>query len=352
MIDCDIHNELPSLDALLPYLPDYWCDYINESAFVGPDANDYPANAPITASPSVRTVAAESQTRPASTLAQIQTQVLDQILDTGTVDYGILTCSYRVPAVHHPDLAAALATAVNRWQVEHWLEPEPRLRASIVIPSQNAELAAKEIDRWGDHPGFVQVMLPVRSLLPYGNRIHDPIYAAATRHDLAVGIHYGGAPGHPSTPSGWPSTFIEEYAGMSQVFQSQVMSLIVEGSFDRFPDLRVALIEGGFTWMPSLMWRLDKEWRGLRHNIPWVKQPPSEYIHKHIRLTTQPIDAPHEPDYLCEIIEQLDSEDLLMYASDYPHWHADDPRFIFDIGLPDALEQRILDENARIFYQL
>ena len=62
---------------------------------------------------------------------------------------------------------------------------------------------------------------------------------------------------------------------MSQVFQAQVLSLVSEGVFDLFPSLRVALIEAGFTWMPSLMWRFDKEWRGLRHLTPWVKRLPS-----------------------------------------------------------------------------
>ena len=46
LIDCDIHNELPALESLFPYLPDYWCDYCNESAFVGPDASDYPKAVP------------------------------------------------------------------------------------------------------------------------------------------------------------------------------------------------------------------------------------------------------------------------------------------------------------------
>ena len=87
-----------------------------------------------------------------------------------------------------------------------------------------------------------------------------------------------GAPGLPPTSVGWPSTYLEEYVGMSQVFQAQVLSLVSEGVFDQFPDLRVALIETGVTWMPSLMWRFDKEWRGLRSLTPWVKQPPSAYI--------------------------------------------------------------------------
>ncbi len=54
VVDCEIHNDLPSLKALYPYLPDYWVDYCNESAFVGPDANDYPKGMPLTIRPDAR----------------------------------------------------------------------------------------------------------------------------------------------------------------------------------------------------------------------------------------------------------------------------------------------------------
>ena len=139
---------------------------------------------------------------------------------------------------------------------------------------------------------------------------------------------------------------------MSQVFQSQVLSLIAEGTFDRYPQLRVALIEGGFTWMPSLMWRLDKEWRGLRRDIPWVKRPPSEYIREHIRLTLQPVDAPPRTRQLLEVLEQMGGRDLLMFSSDYPHCHDGAPEEALPIQLPDSLRDRIGSENAREFYRL
>ncbi len=344
MIDCDIHNELPSLHALEPYLADHWVDYINESGFTGPDANDYPAGAEITARPgSTPTSGAPA----GSDLGLLREQLLDPL----DVEIGILNCAYRVGSVHHPDLAAALATAVNQWQVDAWFAPEPRLRASIVVPVQLPDLAAAEIARWAEHAGFVQVVLPVRSEALYGNRRYWPIFEAATQHDLVVGIHYGGAPGHPPTPSGWPSTYLEEYVDMSAIFQSQVMSLVVEGTFDRFPTLRIALIESGFTWLPSLMWRMDKEWKGLRHNIPWVKRPPSAYMREHLRLTTAPLDAP-DAAQLRQIVEQIESEEMLMFGSDYPHWHADAPTEIFEMGLPDPLVQGIRSKNARRFYRL
>lgn len=222
----------------------------------------------------------------------------------------------------------------------------------MVVPIQVPELAVREIDRVGDYPGLVQVYLPVRSEAPYGNRRYHPVYEAAVRHDLAIGIHFGGDPGTPSTPSGWASSFLEEYVGMAHVFQSQLISLVCEGVFDRFPTLRVVLIEGGFTWLPSLMWRLDKDWRGLRREVPWVRKPPSEYIREHIRLTTQPFDAPPDHGQLRDIIDQLGSDDLLMFSTDYPHWHFDTPEEAFPVALPEPLERKVMSENARIFYRL
>jgi predicted TIM-barrel fold metal-dependent hydrolase len=345
VIDCDLHATVPSIEALLPYLPRFWREYIAQSSFKGPIDTPYPPAAATSLAPQYRT---QSGAAPALDLDHLRRNALDP----WKTEIGILNCSYALESLHNPDAAAALASAVNEWQMAEWLAPEPRLRASIVVPSQYPELAAREIDRLGGGSGFVQVFLPVRSAEPYGNRKHHPIYEAAARHDLTVGINFGGAPGTPPTPTGWPSYYIEEYAGMAQVFQSQVLSLIAEGVFDFFPSLRVALIEGGFTWLPSLMWRLDKEWKGMRREIPWVKQPPSEIIRQHIRLTLQPVDAPALPEHLLQNIQMLGSDELLMFSTDYPHWHFDTPEAGLPEDLPAGLRRNILSQNARSFYRL
>jgi predicted TIM-barrel fold metal-dependent hydrolase len=139
---------------------------------------------------------------------------------------------------------------------------------------------------------------------------------------------------------------------MAQVFQTQVLSLIVEGVFDRFPDLRLALVEGGWTWLPSLMWRIDKDWKGLRREVPWNTRVPSAYIRERMRLSLQPLDAPGEPKHLLQIIEQLGSDELLMFSTDYPHWHFASPEEAIPPGLAPDLRRKILRDNAVSFYQL
>jgi len=345
VIDCDVHNVVPSIEALVPYLSDFWREYVRQSAFRGPADTAHPAGTPTSARPGSKPA---SGGPPGSDLALLR----EQVLDPWDVEYAILNCTFAADSIHNPDSAAAMSAATNDWQVAEWLEKEPRLRASLVVPSHQPALAAQEIDRLGDHPGFVQVFLPVRSALPYGNRIYHPIFEAAVRHDLVVGLHFGGAPGNAPTASGWPSYYLEDYVNMASAFQSQILNMIVEGLFDKFPTLRVALIEGGFTWLPSLMWRLDKEWRGLRREIPWNKQLPSEYMRQHLRLTIQPIDAPPSAEQFLQIVDQLGSDDLLMFSTDYPHWHFDTPEEALPVQLPDRLAKKIMTENARAFYRL
>src|SRR5690606_32301662 len=113
-----------------------------------------------------------------------------------------------------------------------WFEKEPRLRGGICVPYEHADLAAEEIDRVADHPGFIQVLLIVRTAEPLGRRKYWQLYEAAARHNLPVGIHFGGgARGVPITGAGWPSYYIEDHTGMAQAFQTQVISLVCEGVF-------------------------------------------------------------------------------------------------------------------------
>jgi len=344
VIDVDIHVNVPSEQALVPYLSDHWREYLRYSAFKLPTDTAYPKGAPTSALPGT----APENGVPGSSLALVR----EHVLDAWNVEVGILNCSYAADSLHNPDTAAAMSAAVNDWLIGEWLDKEPRLRASIVVPSRVPELAAKEIDRLGGHPGVVQVFLPAVSEAPYGHRRYWPIFEAAARHDLVVSLQFGGAPGNPPTGAGWPSYYVEEYVGMAQVYQSQLLNLVVEGVFDHFPTLRMAMIEGGWTWLPSLMWRIDKDWKGLRREVPWNTRTPSEYIRERMRFSLQPLDGAPDPKHMLMLIDQIGSDEVLMFSTDYPHWHFDRPEEAVPAGLPDVLRRKILSENARSFYRL
>ena len=154
------------------------------------------------------------------------------------------------------------------------------------------------------------------------------ILAACAANGFPVSLHLGGTSGHPSTGGGWPSFYHEEHPSYVQSMQTLVISLVCEGVFEQFPTLKIVLIEGGFAWLPPLMWRLDRSWRRLREEVPHLRRAPSEYIREHFWLTTQPIEEPSKPAYFEQLLEQLDMDDRMMFATDYPHW---------DSGFPDSV---------------
>jgi len=221
-----VHNEVPSTKALFPYLPPYWVEHVQNTMFKGPTEFYYPPGSPIAAVPGSRPTgqagdgptgarpgAGQPSVIPAGAdLDLLRSQVLVD------VELAIMCSPYPVDSLHNPDAAIAFARAFNEWQIAEWLDKDSRLRASIVVPIQLPEEARKEIDRVGNHPGFVQVALPVRTDRPLGSRLYHPVWEAIARHNLVAGIQFGGVPGNPPTPSGWPSYFYEEYVGAALTF--------------------------------------------------------------------------------------------------------------------------------------
>ena len=128
-----------------------------------------------------------------------------------------------------------------------------------------------------------------------------------------------------------------------------MLSLIYEGVFGKFPGLKAVLMESGVTWLPAWMWRANKTWRGVRAEVPWLEKSPAEYAREHVRVTCQPFDAPPTAAMLRKIIEEIDCEDMLLFSTDYPHWHFDGNDALPD-GLPEHLIQKILVGNAMKTY--
>lgn len=343
IIDCDVHNHVPPLKSLYPYLSAYWRDYIEDRQIPGIESNFYPKGVDLSVRPEFNPSFGEDTD---SDLAQMRVQILDRL----NVRYAVLNCITGVQLFHNEDFAIALASALNDWQMAEWVEKDKRLKASIIVADQNIHYAVKEIERLGEHPDFVQVLLLARSQMPYGKRHYWPIYEAAERYGLPICIHAGGTTHNPITAVGWPSYYIEEYVNISASFQEQVISLVSEGVFSKFPSLKFVLAESGFTWLPSLMWRFDKNWKGLRRDIPWVDRLPSEIIREHFRVTVQPFDEPSNAKHLIDILEQVGSDEMLLFSSDFPHWHYDSLEAVVPDAFPTDLEQRVFAQNALKVY--
>lgn len=339
--DCDVHPTVPDIKVLLPHLDEIWRESIKGRGISSLESASYPPNAPITARPDWRNGNGLAATDPA--------RLAEQVLDRWQAGLAICNCLYGVQLPFNEDMAKAFTRALNDWIAREWLDRDPRLRASIVIPLQNVEYAVDEIERCATDRRFVQVLVLAMNETPLGRRHLWPIYAAAERHDLPIGIHAGSSFRHPVTSLGWPSYYLEDYVSQSQAFQSQLASLVCEGVFAKFPKLKVVLLESGVTWLPGFLWRFSKFWRGLRTEIPWVDRAPEEIVRDHVRLTIQPLDGPQQAETVARAIDHLRSDDILLYASDYPHWHFDDDAVIPE-GISTTLKRKLQIDNPLATY--
>ena len=349
VIDCDVHHAMKSPKALHPYLSKRWRDHLDTYGhsqpipFIG--NSPYPKVAPALSRTDSWPPAGGP---PGSDLPYLQ----EQLLDRYNVEYGMLQLlSPQGMDQRNQDLGAALCRAVNQWQVDHWTSQDQRLKAAIVIPGEDAAASVAEIEHWAGHPGFCQVGMITHTIEPLGRRRYWPIYEAAERLGLPLGLHSSGANGRPPTPTGWPSFYVEEQHEVAISQQSLATSFILEGVFSRYPNLKVVMIEGGFAWVPSVAWRLDAHWKRMRDEVPFLVEPPSHYMKRNLWYTTQPVDEPERPDDLRQIFDWI-GWDRILFATDYPHWDMDNPELAFRCRMSEPERRMIYADNARTLYGL
>ena len=246
-IDCDLHPAVPGMGVLMPYLDDYWREMVSVRALdrLNLSLTSYPQNAPLSCRPDWTL---DQGRKPGSSLQAMQAHVLDRFQSR----CGILNCLYGAQVFHSEDMAAVFCRATNDWIRDEWLDRDPRLRASITIAAHNTELAVAEIERRADDLRFMQVMMLVLGEVTLGRRQLWPIYQTAERLGLPIGIHAGSAYRYAPTAAGWSSYYVEDYIAQSCAFESQLQSMISEGVFAKFPNLKVVAIESGLTWLQRI----------------------------------------------------------------------------------------------------
>ncbi len=276
-------------------------------------------------------------------------------LDQYNIAYGVLQPQpgYDISLTHNIEVGNAMARVWNDWQIATCLPFDDRLLGSICVNLNDPMAAAAEIRRVGGHERMVQIVGTGESTHLYGHRFYHPVYEACQEMGVVFALHPGAEGSlHSTTPVGRPSSYFEWHNSLPFTFQAHLNSLVIEGIFERFPKLMVLLVEAGVSWLAQLMWRMDKNFKGLRVTTPWLRQAPSEYIFNHVRLTTQPIEEPANPLHLFQMFEMIHAERTLCYSSDFPHWDFDDPHRAFPSKTPAPLLERIQYSNAAELYGL
>jgi predicted TIM-barrel fold metal-dependent hydrolase len=350
VIDCDVHHARKTDEELLEHLPRAWREYV-----AGPGRAGL---VPLTVSDGypnphgfMRADAYPDDGGPAgSDLALLD----EQLLTPSRARRAVLTYGddMHVSGHHNPYFATALARALNDWTIARWLDEDARLAGSIIVAAQLPDQAAAEIRRLADDSRMVQVLLgdnPTNQ--PFGHPIFHPIYEAAAETGRPVAIHAGANDwaNPPSTGGGTASTYLEVHTLWPQAVTTHFVSFVAHGVFEKYPDLKLLLVEAGSAWIAPLLWRFDTEYKGLRREVPWVRRLPSEYFAENVWATTQPLELSPERDQIVEALSWFGGEDKLVFSSDYPHWDADDLEYLRQ-RLPEAWHAKVFCENAMRLY--
>jgi predicted TIM-barrel fold metal-dependent hydrolase len=350
-VDSDIHHRWVSEKDLLPYLSKDARAFVEDSG-----QGSYPLIPPFLMVPHTNGLnkrldgfGPEAQP-PGSHYETLRRQLFEEIgISRGVLSYDITS----VAALRNIYFTAEVVRAVNDWSIDTWLSRDDRLYGAILVPTGLPDEAAKEIRRLGANPRMAEVIVVSNSLAkPFGHPAYHPIYEAAAEFGLPVAIHVAGdGYGFAQVSAGGvPSTRLEFHTVIPQPMVHHLVSFVTHGVFERYPALKLLMVEAGVSWLPWLLWNFDAHAKLLRHESPWVKRDPSDYIREHVRLTTQPMETSPKSSQLIDLFEAAGGvEDILCFATDYPHWDTDNPVYI-SRRLPKAWWPKVFYQNALRLY--
>jgi predicted TIM-barrel fold metal-dependent hydrolase len=249
-------------------------------------------------------------------------------------------------------LEFAMYRAYHRWMAEYCSAYPKRIKGVILVCYRDLEASLRELEHCAkqDWPLGVFVIAPAE--VPLDHPALEPVWAACQNHDLAVTLHtFTNMP--PYAPGGldtWDSHWIQRIAAHSWCGQRNMSSLLGAGLMDRYPKLRIGVLEAGHGWLPFWMARMDEHARSLPSALPPLTQKPSEYVmggryFQSIEMS--------EGERLTRAVIDMVGEDVLMYASDYPHgesWFPKSVETVMAWKLPESAKRKLFWDNAVRLY--
>jgi predicted TIM-barrel fold metal-dependent hydrolase len=344
IVDCDVHPLLKGAADVMPYLSTHWRRHFELNGVRmyarARDRYNHPNR-------TYRMDAIPSEGGPAGSDREF---TLENHIERYNIAAALLLPQepYGVTAWGDTNAAVAFFSATNEYFLDQWVGFDDRYVLAITVSPHDPVLAAEEIRRRGREPGVVGVQLLLLEQM-MGSRWFDPIYEAACELELPIVFHQSGSEGCYATSQtvagGVPRSYGERHVVLTQVGAANIVDMVAGGAFDRFPELRVVMVEWGFSWLSSLLARMDHVWEQDPASAPLVKKPPSEYVAEHFTFTTQPLDEPATADELQSLFTIPHLDRMLLFSSDYPHYDTDDPEFIIK-RVPRQMRAAVCYGNA------
>ena len=251
-----------------------------------------------------------------------------------------------------PELAHAVVHALNEWMYETWqFDYEGRIFATPVITLPIVEKAIEELE-WVVERGAKAILIRpappsgIRGSRSFGFPEFDPFWEKVVEHDLLVGMHSSDS-GYDRYTNDWMGSDSEMLPFQPQAFrmlsqwravEDSVAALICHGALSRHPDLKVAVIENGSSWVAPLLGNLKDTYKKMPQDF---MEDPVDVFKRNVYV------SPFWEEDLGALAELIGTEHVL-FGSDFPHPEglADPASYVQELaGLPDESIRKIMGGN-------
>src|SRR5262250_2686318 len=258
-------------------------------------------------------------------------------------------------AIKNPAVGAAMARAYHNWCHDYASVAPGRLKFTATLPAGDSAAMVSEARRAVEKLGAVSVRNP---LLPPGKWLHEPEYDAlwqlASDLDFPISVHgesrhFRAAPFRALRKDEGPFSALDHVIGFPMDNMVTMAHFIFTGVLDRFPKLRLGILESNVGWANFWMPRMDDHSHGRRLILgAGLPMKPSEYVLRQCVISADP----DEPG-LDTVIDFI-GDDNLVWNTDYPHPDAPDPNQVVPWfsaqPISEDSKRKILWDNAVRLY--
>jgi predicted TIM-barrel fold metal-dependent hydrolase len=254
-----------------------------------------------------------------------------------------------------PELQAAMVRAYNRWGQEMRETSGGKVLTSGPVPLNDVSRAVDEIQYAHDELGIRCFWARPNTFngRNLGDRYYDPVYELLQDLDCAFATHEfmglrGTSFGHDRY-----GTFCEWHT-VVHAFEAQgaIVSMILNGVYERFPRLRTAYMEAGCGWLPSWLHRIDEHLEMTEdREFPGLTMSATEYFRRNCWISTECEDR-----YVADVIRWM-GDGHIVYETDFPHPDSKFPHATETFlelepeMIGDDAKRRILWDNAVDLYR-
>jgi predicted TIM-barrel fold metal-dependent hydrolase len=256
--------------------------------------------------------------------------------------------------VTDPEITLAYQRAYNRWIADFCRDSGGRLVPTAHLSLIDVEAAVEELSRAvadGCRGAWVAPFTHTRK--PHGHPDHDPLYARCVELGVPIAIH-------PTYEPTWAIPTRFRHMGREREFfynvmgrqgsQQALLSCFSMGMLERFPELRLGVLEVGCGWVGSFLDRMDAVFETISAKGIGIARRPSEIFRQQCFISGDPDEtaAPLTIDHV--------GADCFMWATDYPHpdhpgtWVRALERFVGPLS--EATRAKVLGGNVKRLYRI